>query len=71
MSFGCMLWEKVWLKTSTALNSGNLFLLANLVLMSSQGVRYGKESGQNSHSLGVFFICSQQLGEQCIRPHLN
>ena len=41
----------------------NLFLLANLMLMSSQGVCYGKGSGQNSHSLEVFFIYSQQLGE--------
>ena len=33
----------------------NLFLLANLLLMSSQGVCYRKGSGQNSHSLEVFF----------------
>ena len=33
----------------------NLFLLANLVLMSSQDVCYGTGSGQNSHSLEVFF----------------
>ena len=49
----------------------NLFLLANLMLMSSQGVCYGKGSGQNSDSLEVFFIYFQKLGEQCIRPHLN
>ena len=39
----------------------NLFLLANLTLMSSQDVCYGKGSGQNSHSLEVFFIYSKQL----------
>ena len=33
----------------------NPFLLANLVLMSSQDICYGKGSGQNSHSLEVFF----------------
>ena len=49
----------------------NLFLLANLALMSSQDVCYGKGSGQNSHSLEVFFIYSQQLVEKYIRPSLN
>ena len=32
----------------------NLFSLANLVLMSSQDVCYGKRSEQNSQSLEVF-----------------
>ena len=49
----------------------NLFLLANLTLMSSQDVCYGKGSGQNSHSLEVFFIYSQQLVEKYIRPCFN
>ena len=48
----------------------NLFLLDNLVLMSSQDVCYGKESGKNSHSLEVFFIYSQQLIKKYIRPGL-
>ena len=48
----------------------NLFLLDNLMLMSPQDVCYGKESGQNSHSLEVFFIYSQQLVEKYIRPGL-
>ena len=37
----------------------NLFLLADLVLMLSQDVCYGKGSGQNSHSLEVLIIYSQ------------
>ena len=32
----------------------NLFSLAHLMLMLSQDVCYGKESGQNSHSFEVF-----------------
>ena len=49
----------------------NLFLLANLILMSSQDVCYREGTGQNSHNLEVFFICSQQLVEKYIRPRLN
>ena len=49
----------------------NLFLLANIILMSSQDVCSGKGSGQNSHSLEVYFICSQQLVEKYTRPCLN
>ena len=49
----------------------NWFLLGDLTLMSSQDICYRKGSGQNSHSLEVFFISSQQLVEKYIRPHLN
>ena len=33
----------------------NIFLLVNLMLMSSQDVCYGKGSRQNSHRLEFFF----------------
>ena len=50
----------------------NLFSLANLVLMASQDVCYGKGSGQNFYSLQVFFLFSTaQLAEKYIMLCLN
>ena len=58
-------------KTPTALSSVLTFLLINPVLMSSQDVCYGKGSGQNSHSLEVFSVYSQQLAKKYTKPHLD
>ena len=41
-----------------------MFLLTNLMLMSSQDVYYRKGFEQNSHNLEIFFIYSQQLVEK-------
>ena len=48
----------------------NLFLLDNLVLMSSQDVCYGKGLGKIFTALNNFFY-SQQLAEKYIMPYLK
>ena len=48
----------------------NLFLLDNLVLMSSQDVCYGKHLGKIFTALNNFFY-SQQLAEKNIMPYLK
>ena len=57
-----------WLSSSS---SSNLFFLANLVLMSSQDVRYKKGSGQNSRRLDIFLNLFSAAGWEVYKAPLK
>ena len=64
-------WSRTRLKWLSSSSSSNLFFLANLVLMSSQDVRYRKGSGQNSCSLDIFFNLFSAAGWEVYKAPLK